>query len=293
DNIFTRETSLHDLQILHDGSDIAGPLRLRLQAVLPRFIVRYRLLQDQILRLNMADEQYDEYSQSEDPQARQDFDEEKSTAHQSQIPEVVHSEELTYTEGAQQEDETHPGPDEDPEVDLQQENEIDGEEQITNETAEESGTLVENANTGPTADDHTLLDAIEYSPGEAEKPDDDTIHASAENLPIPQEQEADPPTGNHQSSHDEVDDNEYEDLHDQTSEHTSHEAEELEDGSLDHSSPEDAEGADGHSLADTEGYAVVNEQNKIPKDTRPLNIPTTGTTHLKKMMTDSVNQQAA
>ncbi|ESK83466.1 proteophosphoglycan ppg4 [Moniliophthora roreri MCA 2997] len=268
DNIFARETSLHDLQMLHDGSDIAGPLRLRLQSAIPRFIVRYRLLQDQILRLNMADEQYEGYGQSEDPQARQDFDEEKSATHQFQIPEAVNSEELTYTEGAQQEEETHPGPDEDPESDLQQENEIHGDDQIPGGTAEEAGTSAENANTEPTTDDHKPLDATEYATSEAEKPDDGTIHASAESLPVPQEQEADPSTDNHRSSYDEVDDNaaEYEDLDDHTPEHASHGGEELEDGSLDHSSPEDAEVADSHSLADTEGYAVVNEPEQNSQD---------------------------
>ncbi|KAF9070377.1 hypothetical protein BDP27DRAFT_1323944 [Rhodocollybia butyracea] len=55
DNIFARETSLHDLNVLHDGSDLYGPLRLRLQLLNPRFIVRYRMLQDQISRLNLAE----------------------------------------------------------------------------------------------------------------------------------------------------------------------------------------------------------------------------------------------
>ncbi|KAF5391888.1 hypothetical protein D9757_001706 [Collybiopsis confluens] len=54
DNVFARETSIHDLNVLHDGSDLSGPLRLRLQLNTPRFIVRYRMLQDQNLRLNLA-----------------------------------------------------------------------------------------------------------------------------------------------------------------------------------------------------------------------------------------------
>ena len=53
---------MHDLNVLHDGSDIYGPLRLQLRSVVPRFIVRYHLLQDQITRLNLAVE------------AREDFD---------------------------------------------------------------------------------------------------------------------------------------------------------------------------------------------------------------------------
>ncbi|KAJ3896650.1 hypothetical protein GG344DRAFT_13842, partial [Lentinula edodes] len=55
DNIFARETSIHDLNVLHDGSNFSGPLRLRLQSVNPRFIIRYRILQEQVMRLNLAD----------------------------------------------------------------------------------------------------------------------------------------------------------------------------------------------------------------------------------------------
>ncbi|KAJ7168134.1 hypothetical protein C8R43DRAFT_138401 [Mycena crocata] len=54
DNIYAREVTLHDLNVLHDGSDVAGPLRLRLTSVVPRFILRYHLLQDQVARLNLA-----------------------------------------------------------------------------------------------------------------------------------------------------------------------------------------------------------------------------------------------
>ena len=49
-----REISLHDLNVLHHGLDLTGPLRLRLRTVLPRFINRYRSLQGQITRLNVA-----------------------------------------------------------------------------------------------------------------------------------------------------------------------------------------------------------------------------------------------
>lgn len=40
--------------MLHDGSDIAGPLRIHLRSAIPRFILRYRLLQEQISRLDLA-----------------------------------------------------------------------------------------------------------------------------------------------------------------------------------------------------------------------------------------------
>lgn len=56
DNVHSREISLHDLNILHDGSDFAGPLRLLLRAIVPRFIIRYYALQEQVQRLNVAAE---------------------------------------------------------------------------------------------------------------------------------------------------------------------------------------------------------------------------------------------
>ncbi|KIK95847.1 hypothetical protein PAXRUDRAFT_350610 [Paxillus rubicundulus Ve08.2h10] len=54
DNVHSHEISLHDLNILHDGSDFTGPLRLHLRASVPRFIVRYYALQEQVQRLNLA-----------------------------------------------------------------------------------------------------------------------------------------------------------------------------------------------------------------------------------------------
>lgn len=40
--------------MLHDGSDFTGPLRIHLRSAIPRFILRYRLLQEQISRLDLA-----------------------------------------------------------------------------------------------------------------------------------------------------------------------------------------------------------------------------------------------
>ncbi|KAG2076035.1 hypothetical protein BDR04DRAFT_1090859 [Suillus decipiens] len=54
DNVYAQEVSLHDLNVLHDGSDFTGPLRIRLRSAIPRFILRYRLLQEQISRLDLA-----------------------------------------------------------------------------------------------------------------------------------------------------------------------------------------------------------------------------------------------
>ncbi|KAH9180363.1 hypothetical protein EDB89DRAFT_15999 [Lactarius sanguifluus] len=54
DNVHAREVSLHDLNILHHGLGFTGPLRLRLRTVLPRFIRRYRSLQNQTTRNDVA-----------------------------------------------------------------------------------------------------------------------------------------------------------------------------------------------------------------------------------------------
>ncbi|KAF7440929.1 hypothetical protein PC9H_001278 [Pleurotus ostreatus] len=56
DNVYAREVTLHDLNVIHDGSDIAGPLRLRLRSSVPRFAFRYHQLRDQIARLHLATE---------------------------------------------------------------------------------------------------------------------------------------------------------------------------------------------------------------------------------------------
>ncbi|TFK42778.1 hypothetical protein BDQ12DRAFT_719621 [Crucibulum laeve] len=54
DNVHTQEVTLHDLNNLHDSLGISGPLRVRLQTVVPRFIVRYHTLQEQVSRLNIG-----------------------------------------------------------------------------------------------------------------------------------------------------------------------------------------------------------------------------------------------
>ncbi|KAL4065332.1 hypothetical protein J3A83DRAFT_4266212 [Scleroderma citrinum] len=71
DNVHSREISLHDLNILHDGSDLAGPLRLRLIATTPRFIFRYYTLYEQIqkLDLSVAVREGEQYSDHENQNA--------------------------------------------------------------------------------------------------------------------------------------------------------------------------------------------------------------------------------
>lgn len=54
DDVHAREVSLHDLNVLHHGLGFTGPLRLRLRTVLPRFIRRYRSLQHQTTRNDVA-----------------------------------------------------------------------------------------------------------------------------------------------------------------------------------------------------------------------------------------------
>jgi hypothetical protein len=54
DNVHAREISLHDLNVLHHGLGLTGPLRLRVRTVLSRFINRYRSLQAQTMQLNVS-----------------------------------------------------------------------------------------------------------------------------------------------------------------------------------------------------------------------------------------------
>ncbi|EPT00147.1 hypothetical protein FOMPIDRAFT_1023923, partial [Fomitopsis schrenkii] len=60
DNVHVQEVTLHDLNVLHDGADLTGPLRLELRAM-PRFIARYNALRDQIARLDLAAEDEQAY----------------------------------------------------------------------------------------------------------------------------------------------------------------------------------------------------------------------------------------
>lgn len=45
---------MHDLNAIHDGIGLTGPLRVTLQSVVPRFITRYNVLRDQITRLTLS-----------------------------------------------------------------------------------------------------------------------------------------------------------------------------------------------------------------------------------------------
>ena len=54
DNIHACKVTLHDLNVLHDGAKLSGPLRLHLQTINPRFIHHYHLLCDQLTHLTLA-----------------------------------------------------------------------------------------------------------------------------------------------------------------------------------------------------------------------------------------------
>ncbi|KAI9064258.1 hypothetical protein FKP32DRAFT_1675781 [Trametes sanguinea] len=54
DNLYAHEVTLHELNVIHDGSDLQGPLRLRLKLVSPRFVTRYHILRDQIARFTLT-----------------------------------------------------------------------------------------------------------------------------------------------------------------------------------------------------------------------------------------------
>jgi len=56
DNVYTNEVSFHDLNLLHDHADLAGPLRIRFGCNPLRFITRYRELKSKLEQFNLLDE---------------------------------------------------------------------------------------------------------------------------------------------------------------------------------------------------------------------------------------------
>ncbi|TFY81233.1 hypothetical protein EWM64_g2780 [Hericium alpestre] len=100
DNIYAREVTLHDLNILHDGTDLTGPLRCRLRFIKPRFIERYHQLKDQIARLNVADEGGELYTD----ETVQHEDETHDAYYEQEQPDTVYEEAEGDTSVAQNED---------------------------------------------------------------------------------------------------------------------------------------------------------------------------------------------
>ncbi|EMD38587.1 hypothetical protein CERSUDRAFT_113770 [Gelatoporia subvermispora B] len=95
DNVHAHEVTLHDINVIHDGSDLHGPLRLQLRAVFPRFITRYHALRDQIARLDIAGidgtsypEQYEGYSLDGDSAAVPSTDEQVQHQEQFEQPDL-------------------------------------------------------------------------------------------------------------------------------------------------------------------------------------------------------------
>lgn len=56
DNSYTNEVSFHDLNLLHDHADLAGPLRIHIGCNPRRFIARYRELKSKLEQFNLLDE---------------------------------------------------------------------------------------------------------------------------------------------------------------------------------------------------------------------------------------------
>lgn len=54
DNVFSREVSLNDLNTLHIGCELEGPLAFRLDQNSPRFITRYRAILAELHRVSSA-----------------------------------------------------------------------------------------------------------------------------------------------------------------------------------------------------------------------------------------------
>jgi len=55
DNVHASEVTLHDLNVIHDGTGFAGPLRIYIGTAVPRFITRFRSLQEQLARVSIVD----------------------------------------------------------------------------------------------------------------------------------------------------------------------------------------------------------------------------------------------
>ncbi|PBK77650.1 hypothetical protein ARMSODRAFT_946494 [Armillaria solidipes] len=89
DNKYASEVTLHELNIIHDVSEISGPLRLRLHTVTPRFILRYRQLQDQVARLQLGS---DEAFYTADEQNKQNQSEETHDANEESVQEQQYEE---------------------------------------------------------------------------------------------------------------------------------------------------------------------------------------------------------
>ncbi|KAJ7632239.1 hypothetical protein FB45DRAFT_911894 [Roridomyces roridus] len=141
DNVYAREVTLHDLNVLHDASAVAGPLRLRLSSIVPRFIVRYHLLQDKVSRLHIAtgnEESHPDESVHHKPQDQEQSDPaQDEEPHNDQAPEEPAE---NADSGSHEEESSDPAP-EDQVQDEQKaaETETVAKTEDPHEEAEESG----------------------------------------------------------------------------------------------------------------------------------------------------------
>ncbi|KAH9951268.1 hypothetical protein B0H21DRAFT_718161 [Amylocystis lapponica] len=87
DNVHVHEVTLHDLNVLHDGSDLLGPLRLQLRATVPRFIQRYNALRDQIARLDLAE---DDVAEDDGAEHGFEYQQEVAVAEEEHVVEPEH-----------------------------------------------------------------------------------------------------------------------------------------------------------------------------------------------------------
>ncbi|KAF5387157.1 hypothetical protein D9615_001691 [Tricholomella constricta] len=114
DYTFAHELSLHDLNVLHDGLNKPGPLRLRLRTLSPRFIDRYHLLQEQIASFQVTDAK----DAVVEPSAEDIQNEDTSSDTQPQLEREYDIEEQDHL---QESDAQHPETDNSGAVDLHQE----------------------------------------------------------------------------------------------------------------------------------------------------------------------------
>ncbi|KAF8797850.1 hypothetical protein BYT27DRAFT_7203535 [Phlegmacium glaucopus] len=184
DNIYAREISLHDLNILHDALGFSGPLRMRLNFTTPRFIVRYHALQDQISRLHLEQpnlpqageevpEKNEEHSAiGENPENEQDNENEPKTEqdHDNTIQEVVSEVLVTVVDGQfDQVLSQHSLPEPNEESDLQHSTDKD-----TTEESPVNPLISDDANNlHPTVHDHTTTTDVHSGSSEVESCSED------------------------------------------------------------------------------------------------------------------------
>ncbi|KAK0483173.1 hypothetical protein IW261DRAFT_1461894 [Armillaria novae-zelandiae] len=114
DNKYASEVTLHELNIIHDVSEISGPLRLRLHTITPRFILRYRQLQDQVARLQLGS---DETFYTADEENKQNQSEETRDVNEESVQEQQYEEtEEEQHDEAEHDQEGIPGVEDEPYV---------------------------------------------------------------------------------------------------------------------------------------------------------------------------------